>query len=164
MKNDLTFHRTTLSTTNDVINTLEYKMKSLETDGLPIKEGLADYMALSLDEIESQLQQLKAVKSEVADREKALKTQSEYIKVECVKFLENYGIEKLEGNIVSSVSIQKGKDAGTKKVFHTDLSKKEIEELVVNAGLGYYEPVETEATEPKLKVNKRRVITPEIEG
>ena len=163
MKNDLTFHRTTLSTTTDVVNTLEYKMKSLEEGGLPIKEGLADYMALSIDEIESQLLQLKAVKAEIAERENALKTQSEYIKVECVKFLENYGIEKLEGNIISSVSIQKGKEAGTKKVFHTDLSKKEIEEMVISAGLGYYETVETEATEPKLKVNKRRVITPEIE-
>ena len=163
MKNDLTFKRTTLSTTDDVVNTLEYKMNSLQEQNLPLQEGLSDYIGLSLDEIEAQLLQLKAVKQEVSEREKSLKSHSKQIKEEGAKFLENYGIEKMEGNIVSSITITKGKPTSIKQKFVTELSKKEIEELIITSGFGYYEDIEVPETVDMLRVNKRKVIIPEVE-
>jgi len=163
MRNDLTTKRTSLSTSSDVINTLEYKMAALQEEDKPVQEGLSDYIALALDEIAAQEGQIKELEAQIKERKKELKDQTRAIKEDGAKFLLKYGIEKMVGAIVSSVSVRKGKKAGTKKVFKTELSKKEIEEFLEESGLGYYDEVETEATSDVLVVNKRRVVTPEIE-
>jgi len=163
MKNDLTFKRTSLSTTDDVLNTLEYKMNSLQEQDLPIQEGLSDYIGLSLDEIEAQLQQLKAVKQEVSEREKVLKSHSQQIKEDGAKFLDQYGIEKMEGNIISSITITKGKPETSKVKFKLLVDKKASETYLVDGGLAVFESVEVPATKDVIRVNKRKVIVPEIE-
>jgi len=163
MKNDLTTHRTSLSHTNDIIGTLEWKIKVLTDSELPVQEGLADYIGLSIEEIEMQERQLKELKSQLAEREKELKEQKQNILQDGAKFFEQYGIDSMDGIIVSSITIQKGKESTTKKKFVTNLTTKEKEALIYDAGLGHYEDVEVEATKSKLKVNKRKVITPEIE-
>ncbi len=163
MKNDLTFKRTSLSTTDDVLNTLEYKMNSLQEQNLPLQEGLSDYIGLSLNEIEAQLLQLKSVKQEVSEREKTLKSHATQIKEDGAEFLKQYGIEKISGNIVSSITITKGKPVGIKHVFKTGLSKKDIETIIIDAGLGYMEATETPATKDSLRINKRKIAQAEIE-
>ena len=162
MKNNLSLKRTSLSTSLDVRSTLEWKMQTLNEAELDVQGGLADYIGLSLDEIETQKLNLKAVKAEVGLREKDLTAQSENIKAGAVEFMEQYGIEKLEGNIVSSVTVSKGKDATTKKKFVTELTKKQIEEMVIEAGFGFYEDVEVPATESKVRVNKRKIALAEV--
>ena len=145
-----------------MINTLEYKMASLQEQNLPIQEGLSDYIGLSLDEIEAQLLQLKQLKQDVAEREKTLKLQASDIKEQAAKFLEKYGIEKMAGNIVSSVTITKGKPESTKTKFKLLVDKKAMEAFLVDSGLAVYETVEVPATKDTLRVNKRKVHTPEI--
>lgn len=162
MKNDLTTKRTSLSHSIDVRSTLEWKMQSLQENDLPVQEGIADYIGLALDEIALKENQLKQVKQEIAERQKELSEQKESIKSGSVSFFEQYGIEKLEGNIISSITIIKAKDAGTKKVFKTELSKKEIEDFLIESGLGFYEEEPTEATSASIRVNKRKIALSEV--
>ncbi len=163
MKNDLTFRRTSLSTSADVVNTLEFKMESLQEQGLLVQEGIADYIGLSLNEIDAQLLQLKSVKQEVSEREKALKSQSTLIKEDGVLFLEKFGTEKLEGNIVSSVTIAKGKKASTKQEFKVLCTKEEMQNFLIDKGLGIMIDKEVPATKSKLRVNKRKIALAEVE-
>ncbi len=163
MKNDLTTHRTSLSHTNDIIGTLEWKIKVLTDSELPVQEGLADYIGLSIEEIEMQERQLKELKAQLSAREKELKEQKQNILQDGAKFFEQYGIDRMDGNMVSSVTITKGKDATTKQKFVTNLTSKEKEALIYDAGFGHYEDVEVEALKPRLKINKRKIIVPEVE-
>lgn len=91
----------------------------------------------------------------------------ENIKTEGVKFLEQMGVEKLQGHIVSSVTISKAKPSSTKtkEVLKYLVSKEEIEELLVTLGKAEWETVTTTSDEipQKLRVTARRVKNVEIE-
>lgn len=162
MKNDLTTKRTSLSHSTDVVSTLTWKMQTLTEQNLPVQEGIADYIGLAIDEIEFKENQLKQVKKEISERETELKYQKASIKEGAAVFLEQYGIEKLEGNIISSITINKAKEAGTKKVFKTELSTKEIQDFLIESGLGYYEEVETNGSKASIRVNKRKIALSEV--
>ncbi|TET87230.1 MAG: hypothetical protein E3J96_05885, partial [Sulfurovum sp.] len=82
MKNDLVFKHTSLETSDNVGDTLSWKIEAIKADKLPIDTSLADYIAFANDNLEAQLAQLKAVKTEIGQREKALKSQIEHIKVD----------------------------------------------------------------------------------
>ncbi len=148
--------RTSLETTTDVNETIEWKIDTLKEKSLPVPEGIADYVSFALQNLQGQLDQLKAVKAEIKDRESALKAQTERIKTGVAEWLTDNGLDKLEGNIVSSITINKPGEATVKQVFKTNLTKKEQEQLIIDAGFGYYETNEVEAKPASIRVNKRK--------
>lgn len=167
----LPIKHTNLETTQDVKDTLEWKIQEIEKKGLPIDSGLADYIAFSIDNLENQLLQLKLIKNEVADREKAIKSQIEAIKVDGAAFLLGNGLEKLEGVICSSVTVTQGKESEiiptTETKFVMSITQTELEELLIGLGKAEYKEVITEKITneipAKIRVNKRKVLIGQIE-
>lgn len=170
-KNDLITKHASLETSGDVVDTLFWKLQNLKEAGLPVDTSLADYIAFSSDNLEAQLAQLKAVKQEVAQREKAIKIQLDRIKEDGATFLLDNGLDRLDGVICSSVTVTKAKESVTtiteSKEFVMNISQAELEELLIGLGKAEIKTVKTEKTSnnipAKLKINKRKVITPEVE-
>ncbi len=154
--------KTSLETSTDVVSTLKWKLERLQEEERDPGTGLADYIYLATDSIAAQLEELKSLKKQILDREKQLKEQDTSIKEGTADFLLSMGLDKLDGNLVSSITISKGKPATTKQKFVSNISKKEIEELVVKSGMGYYEEVEVPATPDVVRVNKRKIALSEV--
>jgi hypothetical protein len=173
MNNDemINTKHSSLETSTDVKDTLGWKIESLKSDNLPTDTGMADYIAFSMQNLEGQLNQFESVKKEIADREKSIKAQIEAIKVDGAAFLLDNGIEKIDGAICSSVSVTKAKEEKTEIIEEKEVkllvSEEEVEELLLGMGMAETVTVKkekvTKAQPAKLKVNKRRVITPEID-
>ncbi len=169
--NDLIFKHTSLEITDDVENCLMWKMEDIKGKKLPIDTGLADYIAFANDNLESQLSQLKAVKQEISQREKALKGQIDNIKVNGATFLLENGLDRLDGLICSSVTVSKAREPKTTiekvKMFVMNISKDELEELLIGLGKGEHVEEEIEKTSnaipAKLKINKRKIALAEVE-
>jgi hypothetical protein len=81
--------------------------------------------------------------------------------------LEQLGVEKLKGHIVSSVNISKAKEPSKKEkqVLKYLVSQEEIDELLVTLGKAEWETVEStsDAVPRKLRVTARRVKNVEVE-
>ena len=169
-KNDLIFKHSSLETSHDVQDTLAWKIQSLEVDGLPIDTSLADYIAFSVDNLDAQLLQLKAVKAELAQREKAIKSQIESIKTDGATFLLENGLEKLDGVICSSVSVTSAKEEKITEVeekeFVMNISQAELEELLIGLGKAEMKSVTkekvTKAQPAKIRINKRKIALSEV--
>jgi hypothetical protein len=153
---------TSLETTPNVIETLEWKINSLIEQDKNVSNGLADYFGIGLGNIDAQLAQLDELSKEISDRKKALKAQITTIKEEGAHFLEMQGIDKLDGVLTSSVTITKGKPESTKTKFKLLVDKKESEEFLVNSGLAVYEVVDVPATKDTIRVNKRKIALSEV--
>ena len=153
---------TSLETTPNVKETLEWKINSLIEQDKNVSNGLADYFGIGLSNLDAQLAQLDEVAKEINSRKKALKAQITAIKEDGAHFLESQGIDKLEGVLTSSVTINKGKPEGTKTVFKLLVDKKTSESFLVDSGLAVYETIETPATKDTLRVNKRKVALSEV--
>ncbi len=149
------------------MDTLNWKVKALEDESRPIEEGVADYIGFTIDNLKQSITSKKFYIKELQGLIKADEVQTENIKTEGVKFLEQMGVEKLQGHIVSSVSIYKGKEAHTKekKKLKYLVPLEEIEDLLVTLGKAEYETVitEVEATPKKLRVTPRRIKNVEVE-
>jgi len=156
--------KTSLEKTDDVADTLNWKVKTITKASLPIESGLADYIAFSVDNLQNEIDYLADLKKQISDKEKDLKSQIEYIKVEGAKFLTESGIERLDGNICSSVTIIAEKEAKdteeTKKVFTPLIPNEEIEELLIGLGKAELKNITTTKTSDfipaKLKINKQK--------
>ena len=154
--------KTSLETTVDVKDTLEYKMNYLKAEGKDIQTSLADYIYMATNSIKSQLDELKELKSQIKSREDTLKMQDGLIKEGTADFLLDMGIDKLQGNLVSSVTLTKAKDATTKEVYSLIVDKKEAEQYLINAGLAVMETKEVPATKAKVRVNNRKLALSEV--
>lgn len=161
---DLVFKHTTLESSDNVGDCLSWKLESIKENNLPVDTGLADYIAFGVDNLDSQLLQLKAVKAEIAQREKALKSQIESIKVDGAVFLLENGLDKLDGVICSSVTITKAKEEKIEEITTKEVSflitDAEIEELLIGLGkaemVTVYKEKVTKAQPAKLRINKRK--------
>ncbi len=157
---ELVQKHTTLETTDNVEEVLRWKLKTLQDEGLPVEMGISDYVALGIDNIEAQLQQLKVLKEEIKLRELSLKEKKTKILTGTAAFMEQFGAEKLQGNIISSITIAPAKEESetVKKVFKLTCSKEEMEKYLYDAGLATFENVTTvkPATPAMAKINKRR--------
>ena len=153
---------TSLETTPNVKETLEWKINSLIEQDKNVSNGLADYFGIGLGNLDAQLAQLDEVTKEINSRKKALKAQITAIKEDGAHFLESQGIDKLEGVLTSSVTINKGKPEGIKTVFKLLVDKKASESFLVDSGLAVYETVEAPATKDTLRVNKRKIALSEV--
>ena len=156
-------YHTSLAKTADAYETLKWKRDTLEAEGRLSEEALADYIALAVTEVDGQLYQLKAVKQEIADRERWLKAQKENILKGAAHFIEDQGVDRLEGNIVSSVTVTPPKAATTKKKFVLKVTKGEMEKFLVEMDLAKYEEVEVPETAAKVRINKRKAGSVSVE-
>ena len=161
--NNLTLKPTSLSKSVDVLSTLTYKLNALTEDGKDLQSGIADYVGRGLGEVENKLDYLKEVKAEIASEEKRLKEQKQAILEGTAQFVESFGIERLEGTLVSSITITKGKPANTKTKFTLLADKKACDAYLVDAGMAVMEEVEVPATKDKARVNRRKIAVGEIE-
>ena len=59
--------KTSLSKTNDVVDTLNYKMLSLQEQNMDVQTRLADYIYRGVSEVDNDLLQLKALKDDTID-------------------------------------------------------------------------------------------------
>ena len=151
--------KTRLSKTNDVVDTLNYKMLSLQEQDVDVQTRLADYIYRGVSEVDNDLLQLKALKDEIKEREAHLKAQKASILSGSASFLLSNGIDKLEGNLVSSVTVNKGKDETTKQVFTLLVTKKESESFMIEAGIAVMTDVEVPKTHDTIRINKRKAGT-----
>ena len=158
---------TSLESSKDVIETLNWKLSAINEAGLPAQSGIADYISLALDNLDAQVKQLDYVMSEIKARKEVIKEQKAYIQEQSAQFILDMGIDKLEGAIYSSVTITKAKEPSTKekRTFMLLCSKDEMEAFLVESGLAVYEveQVEIPAEKAKIRVNKRKVLVGTIE-
>ncbi len=167
MKNDLTIKKhSSLEKSTNVVDTLNWKLKALEDEARSQEEGICDYIGFTLDNLNQSIDSKKFYITELQQLIKQDSNQIEAIKVDGVKFLESMGVEKLQGHIISSVTISKGKP-GTKKQkkkLKYLVPVEEIEELLITLGKAEYETVTTlsDAIPPKLRVTPRRVKNVEV--
>ena len=156
--------KTSLESSSDISDTLEWKLKTIEEAKLPTETALADYIALGIENLNNKLFYAQEVKKEYEEDIKEIKGQIEHIKIGGAKFLTDTGIEKLEGVICSSITISKEKQAEdietTEMVFTPLISQAEIEELLIALGKAEMKEVVTTKTTnfipSKLKINKKR--------
>ena len=153
---------TSLETTPNVKETLNWKINSLVEQDKNVSNGLADYLYLGINNLENQLEQLKQLKADIKERETALNEQITAIKQDGATFLLENGIDRLDGVLASSVTVTEGKPESTKTKFALLVSKKESEDYLVDAGLAVYESVEVPATKDTLRINKRKIALSEI--
>lgn len=162
--------KTSLESSEDVADTLKWKVATLAEDGLSVENGLADYVALAIGNLENRLDYIKSSQAIIANEKKAIEKQIKTIKNEGANFFIENGIDKAEGVFCSSVSVTPEKVATetetTKKVFTPLITQAEIEELLL--GLGKAEMREETTTKtsnyiaPALRINKRKVQAAEI--
>lgn len=129
--------------------------------------GLVDYIGLSIQLLDDQAERLKIAKKEIDQLLKATAGQQEIIKIECAKYLSANGIDKLEGNLTSSIKV--GAKAPTKKLIIEDESalieagytKTVLDESLIKATIEAGEEVqgariETIHNEDRITVYKRK--------
>ena len=148
----------------DVKAILNWKLEQLTNENLPVESGIADYVHFGMSNIDSKIEQLKnykkAIEKEINEIESFKATTSENIS----EWMYEQGIDKLNGLECSSITINKGceqsEEIKSYKVFITELTKEQIEELVIENGFGYYETTEKveikPATKDKIRINSRR--------
>lgn len=158
------FYHGHLESTDDVGNTLDWKINSLNEKELPVEAGIADYIALSFDNIDLQEKQIKILEEQIKDRKKEIAEQKELIKVEGAKFFQRNGFDKLNGVICSSVSLVTAKDE-KRETYEVEevvinITPEEVEELLIGLGKAERKTVTKEkvikATPARIKVNKRQ--------
>jgi len=167
MENNLTLKKhSTLEENPKVVEVLNWKLQALEEEDRPLEEGIADYIGFTLDNLQQSISSKKFYIEGLNKLIKKDEVQTENIKTEGVKFLEQMGVDKLRGYIVSSVSISKGKESQRKekKKLKYLVPVEEIEELLITLGKAEYETVttETKPIPPKLRVTQRRIKNVEV--
>lgn len=105
---------------DEVSNVLQHK---IETVGI---ERTVDYVAYAVDSLQDKIARIDEAMNELKQVKEAVKDQIETVKIGTSKWLSDNGIEKLQGDQVSSVSVSKIKDSIELII--------DDEEAVINAG------------------------------
>lgn len=170
MENSLLVKHASLERSNNIKETLTWKMEQIKEAGAPVDTSLADYIAFSVDNLESQKTQLKLVKAEISEREKHLIAQIERIKEDGATFLLENGVDRLDGLICSSITVSEAKEKTSRLVeteeFILNISQEELEELLIGLGKAERKTVTVEkvskASPAKLRINKRKIALSEV--
>ncbi len=154
-----------LEKTDNVVDTLNWKLQTIEEKNLPIAESLADYIAYGLRNLEAKIDHISEMEKILKAEKKSIKEQIERVKIDGARFLLDNGIDRLDGVMCSSITVSKPRCEKTeeveKKEFKLLVSEAEAEELLVE--LGKAEIVTTtevrtiKALPPKLRVNHKKV-------
>jgi len=151
---------------SDVKETLDWKLTQLQEKNLPVEQGLADYIYLGMQGIDTDIEQLNNYITTIKDKVNELKANKEDTSHKIAVWLQDTGLDKINGISVSSITINKGKDSVTTtttvKEFKTDLPQEQINDLISENNLGDWVDVEKETkskpTIDKIKVNKLRKV------
>lgn len=162
--------KTSLESSEDVGDTLKWKVAALTDGGLSVENGLADYVALAVGNLESRLDYIKSSQKIIADEKKAIEKQIKIIKNDGATYFAGLGMDKAEGVFCSSVSVTPEKPASTitttEKIFTPLITQSEIEELLIGLGKAEIKKVTTTKTSnyiaPALRINKRKAQAVEI--
>jgi len=130
-------------------------------------EGVADYIGLSLQNLDDRLMRIKEAEANIKSLKAELTSQAETIKIGSAKWLAESGIDKLQGMAVSSVSISKSKPKEELIVtneeslinqgfFKTTLDKTAVKNAIMNDIVVEGACVEITHTEDKIRVNRRK--------
>ena len=139
----------------EMISLLENKIQEYQDKNLPVEEKLADYIALSMQNIDEATEKLKNYKKMMDEKIKEYQSQKSEISEEVANYIENYlGVDKLKGIIVSSITIKPESESKRKKLVY-DVDKHQIEEKLIALGFAHYEE-EVKANPKQIKINKRR--------
>lgn len=163
--------KTSLEQSSSIIDTLEWKISTIEEKGLPVESGLADYIAQAISNLENEDIYLKDVISQIKDRRNEIKQQLDNIKINGAEFIKSIGAEKLLGSaFCSSISINKGKESEEKEeheeVFNLLITEDEAKELLIALGKAEIKKIisikKTNYVPDKIRVNKKKIIDPEV--
>ncbi len=160
---ELTEYHTNLAKTSNIMATLDWKLSAITEAGLPTDTALSDYIALTVDEIKAEIAYLNEVKQVATERINARKSHLEDVLEGSAIFLENFGVDRMDGGIISSITITKAKPASTKDKFVRDCTAKEMEATLLNTGLAHLETVDVPEIFAKVKINRRKTGTVTIE-
>ena len=130
-------------------------------------EQLTDYIAFALDNLDSQVARMKAAKKELDALIKANEAQKNIIKTQTAEWLNECGLDKLQGDITSSMTTYQPKAKETVKVlnekalidagyFKTILDIAAIKEALENEVDIEGAELEVEHQTESLKINKRK--------
>ena len=157
--------RTSLEKVDTTIKeTLNWKLEQLKSKNLPVESGLADYIAFGVENIDNDISQIDNYIKQLQAEKKAKTTHKAKVLEEVAYWLPGQGLAKINGVVVSSITITKGLEAtetkSTNKVFENYLSEEETHQLLIDTGNGCLRDVETvettKATQDKIKINKKR--------
>ncbi len=132
-----------LSNSSEISQILDEKLKSSSA------ERLVDYISLGLDNIDSQIENIKQAESELKKLKANLESQKDIIKVGASSWFSDAGVSKLNGLVVSSIKVTEPKP--TEEVILED------EESLINAGF-------IKVTVDKTKVKQALLDGIEVEG
>ncbi len=172
---------TSLEGTDDVVDTLEWKVTSLIEKKLPTDIALSDYLIRAVKNLEGRKALSQYEKAECAENIKEIDAQLELIKVKSAQYLIDNGLINPESDSAkdrkidsstkgNSVSITKAKEASETitevKEFRMLISEAELEELLIGLGKGEMQTVKkskvTNASPAKLRVNAKKVHETEV--
>ena len=148
----------------DTKETLNWKLEQLTNNNLPVEQGMADYIYFGVSNIDAKIKQLKAYKDEILKEIKNLEAYKSTVSEEIAEWIQEQGIDKLNGLEVSSITINKGseeKEETSESVkFVLDVDNERMEKFLVENGLAHYEKVTTTkvtlATKDKIRINSKR--------
>lgn len=146
---------------HEISATLDYKLKETSP------EGVADYIGLSIQNIDDRLLRIKEAESQIKALKSELTSQIEVIKIGSAKWLNECGIDKLQGIYVSSVSVSSSKPKETLKVvneeslinqgyFKTSLDSTAVKNAIKDGASVDGATIEVLHCEDKIRVNTRK--------
>lgn len=148
----------------DTKETLNWKLEQLTNNNLPVEQGMSDYIYFGVSNIDAKIKQLKAYKDGILKEVENLETYKSTVIEEIAEWIQEQGIDKLNGLECSSITINKGseeKEETSESVkFVLDISEKEMQDYLIVSGLAHYEKVTTTkvtlATKDKIRINSKR--------
>lgn len=136
--------------------------------------GVTDYIGLALDNLSSQKDRIKQAVNELREVQKSIEYQEEVIKAGVAEWLESNGIDRLEGDRISSITVFNKKETtelmidNEEAVINAGYFKTEIDKTATKNAL--IEGVQIEGAhltithnETSIKLNKKRLKANEVE-
>ena len=132
-------------------------------------EGVADYIGFATDNIDAKIERAKQAKKDLDAYIKNQEAIKDTIKIDGAKWLEDCGLDRLDGMVLSSVTVSEPKPSEELVIlnetywlesgfYKKTLDKTAIKNHILNSedNLSEFAKIETTHKENQLKINKRR--------
>lgn len=148
-----------LTEDDNVLDALNWKLSKIQADNLPIS-SITDYIYNGLNSLDTEAEQIDNYIAELKERKATLKAKKQKISEGVATFFIANGVEKLDGSVISSITLTAPKEATkkVKQVFKTELSKDEINAFLASNGKGEFieDTEDVEAKPATIRINKKR--------
>lgn len=129
--------------------------------------GVVDYIGFVLESLEDRTKRIDETIKELQNAKKAIVSQSEIIKIGVSEWLSDNGIDKLNGDRVSSISILNKKESYELVImdeesvinagyFKMTVDKSSLKEALLNGANVEGARLEITYNEPSIRINKKR--------